>query len=135
MADGHDVVYGSNLQHALVMAREASRATGSDRILILTYSLPSAHHIAGQAFFMEPPIAESLDAARREAASATSDGLRIDILTVTPNGDESRSTAIDSYFRPMAQAAGGSIESIATGQEIESVVSRILGPTAPLSCP
>jgi uncharacterized protein with von Willebrand factor type A (vWA) domain len=127
MLEGPDLVYGSNLQHALLMAREASRATGSDRILLLTYSLPSAHHVDGQVFFMEPPIAESLDAARREAANATSDGLCIDILTVVPTEDESRSRAMDAYFGPMAESAGGSIESVATGDEIESGVSRILG--------
>jgi uncharacterized protein with von Willebrand factor type A (vWA) domain len=126
MADGPDVVYGSNLQHGLLMAREASRTAGSDRVLLLTYSLPSAHHTAGQAFFMMPPIAESLDASRREAASATSDGLRTDILTVVPDGDEPRSTAIAAYFGPIAEAAGGSTESVTPGDVIEPVVSRIL---------
>ena len=125
-ADGPDPVYGSNLQHALLMARCAARTTGGDHILLLTYSLPSAHHTDGtQPFFMEPPIAESLEAARREAVSAISDGLHIDILTVVPDGDEARSATINAFFIPMAEAAGGRIDSVATGQEIESVAGTI----------
>jgi uncharacterized protein with von Willebrand factor type A (vWA) domain len=129
LADGPDIVYGSNLQHGLLMAREASRTSGSDRILLLTYSLPSAHHITGQAFFMEPPIPETLDAARREAASASSDGLGIDILTVVSEGDESRSAAINDFFGAIAERAGGRIEPVITGQEIEAVVGGIIRPS------
>ncbi len=127
MAAGPDPVYGSNLQHALLVARGAARTTGSDQILLLTYSLPSAHHTGGtQPFFMEPPIEQSLDAARREAASATSGGLRLQILTVVPSANESRSAAIAAYFVPMAEAAGGRLESIVAGQEVEPVVSQLL---------
>ena len=92
MAAGPDLVYGSNLQHALLVARGVVRTTGSDQILLLTYSLPSAHHTGGtQPFFMEPPIEQSLDAARREAASATSDGLRLQI------GSRSSRSSVSSF--------------------------------------
>jgi uncharacterized protein with von Willebrand factor type A (vWA) domain len=125
--DGPDLVYGSNLQHGLLMARLASRRTSSDRILLVTYSLPSAHHVpGGGAFFMEPPIIQSLDAARREAASVTSDELRLDIMMVVAKSDESRTETVNAFFVPLAEAVGGSIESVLVGQETESVVSRII---------
>jgi uncharacterized protein with von Willebrand factor type A (vWA) domain len=61
--EGPDYVYGSNLQHALNLARAASRTAGDSRIVLVTYSLPSAHHVSGEPFFMESPLPESLEAA------------------------------------------------------------------------
>jgi hypothetical protein len=126
MMDGPDPVYGSNLQHGLLTARHISRIATSDRILLVTYSLPSAHHISGQAFFMEPPIDQSLDAARSEALSAASDGLRMDIVTVAPNGDTARSAALAAFFVPLVEATGGSTESVAAGQDVAPIVSGII---------
>ena len=80
---GLDYVYGSNLQHALLIARLADRTTGSSRIVLVTYNVPSAHHDSGSdVFFNYPPVPETLEATRREASSAASDGIRIDALLI-----------------------------------------------------
>jgi Transposase len=56
---------GSNLQHALLMARAANRATGSSRIVLVTYNMPSAHHVHADVYFNYPPVPESLEAGGR----------------------------------------------------------------------
>jgi uncharacterized protein with von Willebrand factor type A (vWA) domain len=127
MADGPDPVYGSNLQHALLIARETARNTGNGEILLLTYSLPSAHHIDGtQPFFMDPPVEESLDAASREAISTTADGLRLKLLTINSRSTDSRSAALASYFVPLADATGAVLRSVAVGQDVERVVNQVV---------
>lgn len=118
---GPDFVYGSNLQHALLMARAASRTTGSCRILIVTYSLPSAHHINGEAFFMEPAMDESLEAARYEARGCHLDGISIDILLIVQDADGERRLALETVFRPM-----GNVVSVRPGDQIDSVVRGML---------
>jgi uncharacterized protein with von Willebrand factor type A (vWA) domain len=126
MADGPDPVYGSNLQHALLIAREIARRTKAGEILLLAYSLPNAHHIDGtQPFFMDPPVEESLDAARREAISTTADGLRLKVLTIVPSVADSRSATLASYFVSLADATGAVLKSVVVGQDVETVVSQV----------
>ena len=121
LATGPDFVYGSNLQHALLMARAASRTTGSSRILLVTYSLPSAHHVNGGAFFMEPAMDESLEAARYEARGCHLDGINIDILLVVQEADSERRVALETFFRPI-----GNVVSVRPGDHIDSVVREML---------
>ena len=113
-----DYVYGSNLQHALLVARAASRTTGSSRIVLVTYSLPSAHHISGQAFFSYPPIVEG--------RACASDGIRIDTLLVTEDASNDEGTTLQRYFRPMTEEAGGKFLLVTPSDHVEDSVGQFL---------
>jgi uncharacterized protein with von Willebrand factor type A (vWA) domain len=122
--EGPDYVYGSNLQHALVLARAASQATGESRIVLVTYSLPSAHHISGEPVLMEPPIPESLDAARTESERCARDCITIDVLLVVPDLDSERTASLQTFFVPMSESTGGTTTLVRPGDRIETVVER-----------
>jgi uncharacterized protein with von Willebrand factor type A (vWA) domain len=86
---GPDHVYGSNLEHALLLGRASNRVTGTSRIVLVTYSLPSAHHVSGaDVYFNYPPVPECLEAAASESSNAAYDGNQIDtLLLVHPSDD------------------------------------------------
>ena len=123
---GFDYVYGSNLQHALLTARVANRTTGSSRIVLVTYNMPSAHHMSRDVYFNYPPIPESLDAARREASSAASDGIRIDALLVAQDTTSDQAVALEDYFRPIAEATGGKVLLVTPNDGVDASVDRLV---------
>jgi uncharacterized protein with von Willebrand factor type A (vWA) domain len=123
---GPDFVYGSNLQAALALARSAGEAAGVTRLVLVTYSLPSAHDIDGQLFFMEPPIPQSLEAARDEFRVCVSNGVPISLLLLAPDTSGDRAIALTSFFRPLAEETGSSVHMVQPGDQVESVVEEIL---------
>jgi uncharacterized protein with von Willebrand factor type A (vWA) domain len=123
---GFDYVYGSNLPHALLMARVASRTTGSSRIVLMTYSMPSAHHISGDVCFNYPPVPRSLEAARIEAGVCGSDGIRIDAVLVVRDSTSDDAAALEEYFRPIAEATGGEVLVLMPNDQVEASVDQLL---------
>ena len=107
-----DFVYGSNLSHALRLAREACRSSGSGHVILVTYSLPSAHHDDGGPQFFIPPIPESLDAARREAATLAEDGLGLDVFVLTSD-DVAENQALVAFFQALVEPTQGEVISVA----------------------
>jgi hypothetical protein len=98
--DAHEAefeyVYGANLAHALVLARQAiarRSVSGSGRIVLVTYSLPSAHHTeSGDVFFFpgSPPLPDTLAATTTEIRACATDGIQVDtvlILRVATDAD------------------------------------------------
>jgi uncharacterized protein with von Willebrand factor type A (vWA) domain len=125
--DGPDFVYGSNLQHALVLSREAKgRAPDTGGIIVVTYSVPSAHHVAGRPIFMEPPLPESLEAAQSEFQTCSAEGIRVDVLMIALHAEGGRSIALQTCFRPMAEAAGGIAAMVLPDNPLEPIIQRIL---------
>ncbi len=74
-----DFVYGTNMQHAFILARQLlARQTGTKQIIMITDGEPTAHIEAdGQVYFNYPPIPETVDATLREVMRCTKDGIRI----------------------------------------------------------
>lgn len=74
-----DFVYGTNLQHALALARRMlGHQRGSRQILLITDGEPTAHVQAdGEVFFSYPPTPETLQATMAEVVRATRDGITI----------------------------------------------------------
>jgi uncharacterized protein with von Willebrand factor type A (vWA) domain len=126
---GPDVVYGANLQHALLLGRVSNRETGALRMILVTYNLPSAHHLSGaDVYFNYPPVPESLDATRREASSAASDGTQIDtLLLVHPSDDEHRITAHQDFFREISERSNGNLTLVRPGDPSDAVVHDLVG--------
>ncbi len=74
-----DFVYGTNMQHGFVLARQMlARQSGTKQIIMITDGEPTAHITAsGEVLFHYPPIAETIDATLAEVMRCTRDGIRI----------------------------------------------------------
>jgi hypothetical protein len=89
-----EYVYGANLAHALAVARRAIAHGTIDRIVLVTYSLPSAHYTeSGDVFFFpgRPPLPHTLAATTTEIRACAAEGIRVDtvlILRAATEADE-----------------------------------------------
>jgi uncharacterized protein with von Willebrand factor type A (vWA) domain len=74
-----DYVYGTNMHHALTLARQLlGRQHGSKQIIMVTDGEPTAHVLPdGEVYFHYPPVRETIDATLREVVRCTNAGIRI----------------------------------------------------------
>jgi uncharacterized protein with von Willebrand factor type A (vWA) domain len=74
-----DFVMGTNMQHALLLARrQLARQSGTRQIVMITDGEPTAHIEAdGGVFVHYPPVRETVQATLAEVARCTADGIRI----------------------------------------------------------
>jgi len=84
-----DFVFGTNMHHALLLARRllAGRA-GTRQVIMITDGEPTAHLTAdGEPVFHWPPTAETVDATLDEVVRCTREGIRINtfMLDATPH--------------------------------------------------
>jgi uncharacterized protein with von Willebrand factor type A (vWA) domain len=84
-----DYVYGTNMQHALLLARRLlARQSGTRQVLMVTDGEPTAHLLpGGEVFFHYPPVRETVQATLAEVARCTAEGIRINtfVLDATPD--------------------------------------------------
>ncbi len=75
----HGYEYGTNLQHALMLARRIlARHHGGDRqIVVITDGEPTAHFEDGQVEFSYPPTRRTIQETLREVQRCTRDGITI----------------------------------------------------------
>jgi uncharacterized protein with von Willebrand factor type A (vWA) domain len=75
----HGYEYGTNLQHALMLARRLlNRHHGGDRqIVVITDGEPTAHFEDGQVEFSYPPTRRTIQETLREVQRCTRDGITI----------------------------------------------------------
>ncbi len=83
-----DLNYGTNMQHAFMLARRMlARETGTKQIIMITDGEPTAHlNRAGAPEFHYPPIRETVDATLLEVGRLTREGVRINTFMLDPNG-------------------------------------------------
>lgn len=74
-----DFVYGTNMQHALVLGRRMlDRQSGTKQIIMITDGEPTAHITpSGDVFFNYPPVHETVEATLREVMRCTRAEIRI----------------------------------------------------------
>jgi uncharacterized protein with von Willebrand factor type A (vWA) domain len=92
-----DFVYGTNMQHGFMLAREMlSRQSGTKQIIMITDGEPTAHiSQSGDVFFSYPPVRETIEATLREVMRATREGIRINTFML----DASR--ALQSFIEQL----------------------------------
>jgi uncharacterized protein with von Willebrand factor type A (vWA) domain len=75
----YEFEYGTNLQHALVLARQLlGRSTGGNReIVVITDGEPTAHIENGQVEFAYPPTMRTVQSTLREVGRCTREGIVI----------------------------------------------------------
>jgi uncharacterized protein with von Willebrand factor type A (vWA) domain len=83
-----DFVYGTNMQHGLVLARRMlARQSGTKQIIMITDGEPTAHIRAdGEVFFSYPPADSTLEATLREVLRCTRDDIRINTFMLDATG-------------------------------------------------
>src|ERR1700722_6534461 len=74
-----DYTYGTNMQHALVLARRMlARQSGTKQVIMITDGEPTAHILPnGEPYFSYPPAPETIHMTLSEVARATREGIRI----------------------------------------------------------
>ncbi len=74
-----DFVMGTNMQHALLLARrQLARQSGTKQVIMITDGEPTAHLEAdGGVFVQYPPVRETVRATLAEVARCTAEGIRI----------------------------------------------------------
>jgi uncharacterized protein with von Willebrand factor type A (vWA) domain len=79
-----DFVYGTNMQHALLLARHMLvKQPGTRQVLMVTDGEPTAHLLGGgEVFFHYPPARETLEATLAEVVRCTSAGIRINTFVL-----------------------------------------------------
>ena len=75
----YEFEYGTNLQHALIIARQLlSRSTGGNKeIVVITDGEPTAHIENGQVEFAYPPTLRTIQSTLREVGRCTREGIVI----------------------------------------------------------
>jgi uncharacterized protein with von Willebrand factor type A (vWA) domain len=74
----YEFEYGTNLQHALIIARELlGRRGGNKEIVVITDGEPTAHIANGQVEFAYPPTIRTMQSTLREVGRCTREGIVI----------------------------------------------------------
>jgi uncharacterized protein with von Willebrand factor type A (vWA) domain len=75
----YEFEYGTNLQHALIIARQllGRRSGGNKEIVVITDGEPTAHISNGQVEFAYPPTMRTMQSTLREVGRATREGIVI----------------------------------------------------------
>lgn len=84
-----DYVYGTNMEHALLMAREILRfKEGAKQVLMITDGEPTAHILAdGDVFFSYPSSPETIEATLKEALRCTKENITINTFVLDATQD------------------------------------------------
>jgi len=79
-----DYVYGTNLQHALLMARRLlAHQHGTKQVIVVTDGEPTAHiQPDGDVFFNYPPVPETLRRTMAEVVRCTRAGITINVFAL-----------------------------------------------------
>jgi len=98
-----DFVYGTNMQHAFVLARRLlARQTGTKQIIMITDGEPTAHLLpGGEPFFQYPTHPATRDATLAEVNRCTREGIRINTFML----DASR--ALGQFVEKMTELNQG----------------------------
>jgi uncharacterized protein with von Willebrand factor type A (vWA) domain len=83
-----DYTYGTNMQHALVLARRLlSRQTGTKQVIMITDGEPTAHLLAdGSPFFSYPPAPETVQLTLEEVVRCTRERITINTFMLDATG-------------------------------------------------
>ena len=98
-----DYTYGTNMQHALLLARRMlSRHAGTKQVIMITDGEPTAHlQAGGEPFFSYPPAPETIHATLAEVVRATREGIRINTFMLDATG------YLRSFVERLTQLNGG----------------------------
>ncbi len=87
-----DYVYGTNLQHGLILARKMlAHQQGTKQVILVTdgeptaHVIPDAHGVGYDVFFNYPPVPETLEVTLAEVLRCTRAGITINTFLLDPD--------------------------------------------------
>jgi uncharacterized protein with von Willebrand factor type A (vWA) domain len=118
----YESVYGTNVQHALSMARFAlDGASGTRRILFVAEIEPSAHCDAGgKVYFDSPPSPETRQTTLNEARACAIAGIRVDFLLLTSDSE------LGPLAAEVAAECGGSVTALSEAMPMADGIENLL---------
>ncbi len=121
-AKGFERVYGTNMQHAFLLARRvlAEDPRPTKQVIMVTDGEPTAHLEQGEAIFNWPPVAETLERTLREAMRLARLDITINIFLL-----ESDPGLVD-FAERLAELTGGEVLRM-TAEEVGEHVLRGYG--------
>jgi uncharacterized protein with von Willebrand factor type A (vWA) domain len=77
-----DGVYGTNMQHALMLARSIlkNRPAQTRQVIMVTDGEPTAHLEGGIPFFSYPPVVKTIEETMKEVLRCTREGITINVF-------------------------------------------------------
>ena len=98
-----DFVYGTNMQHALLLGRRLlARHAGTRQIVMITDGEPTAHLLEdGEVFFNYPPVRATVDATLQEVLRCTREGIRLTTFALDATGH------LRDFVEKISQLNGG----------------------------
>lgn len=118
-AAGFERVYGTNMQHAFLLARRvlADDPRPVKRVIMVTDGEPTAHLVDGQAMFNWPPVPETLEATLREAMRLARAGIELDIFLLED------APGLLAFAERLAALTGGAVFRMSADEVGRTVVS------------
>jgi uncharacterized protein with von Willebrand factor type A (vWA) domain len=104
-ATGFERVYGTNMQHAFLLARRvlADDPRPVKRVIMVTDGEPTAHLVDGRSLFHWPPVAETLEATLREAMRLARLGIELDVFLLEDD------PGLVAFAERLASVTGGEV--------------------------
>lgn len=104
-AAGFERVYGTNMQHAFLLARRllVHDTRPIKRVIMVTDGEPTAHLVDGETVFNWPPIPETLEATLREAMRLARSNIELDVFLLE---DE---PGLIAFAERLADVTGGEV--------------------------
>ena len=123
-AAGFERVYGTNMHHALMLARRvlADDPRPVKRVVMVTDGEPTAHLVDGRSMFNWPPVPETLEATLREAMRLARAGVELDVFLL-----EDAPGLVD-FAERLARLTGGEVMPMTAEQVGRTVVGNYGAP-------
>jgi uncharacterized protein with von Willebrand factor type A (vWA) domain len=98
-----DFVYGTNMQHGFMLARQLlAKQHGTKQIIMITDGEPTAHITSyGDVYFNYPPVRETVEATLAEVMKCTRDGIVINTFVLDAT------TALRSFIERLTEINHG----------------------------
>ena len=118
-AAGFERVYGTNMQHAFLLARRllADDPRPVKQVIMVTDGEPTAHLVGSEAVFNWPPVPETLEATLREAMRLARSGISLNIFLLED------APGLVAFAERLAALTGGAVFQMSAEEVGRTVVS------------
>jgi uncharacterized protein with von Willebrand factor type A (vWA) domain len=119
-AAGFERVYGTNMQHAFLLARRllADDPRPVKQVIMVTDGEPTAHLVGSEAVFNWPPVPETLEATLREAMRLARSGISLNIFLLED------APGLVAFAERLAALTGGAVFQMSAEEVGRTVVSN-----------
>ncbi|MBW3618965.1 MAG: hypothetical protein KY461_01860 [Actinobacteria bacterium] len=122
-AAGFERVYGTNMQHAFLLARRvlADDPRPVKQVVMVTDGEPTAHLEGSEAVFNWPPVPETLEATLREAMRLARSGISLSIFLLED------APGLVAFAERLASLTGGTVFGREASLSADDVAERVVG--------